>query len=464
MVTFWEVVDRAVNTGPPMVGDQFDTLVYTTAARLVEKYGIKFDPKNPIPTDDGLVDAIFAAGKELYTTVGTYCTDTGRVMRFTPDEVAEALRDLARMPSEIPLGEGTELRIMRKRKISDPVKPLYIGGTIDPESGEGRDMVQQFKSFAQELVVDGVYYSPPPRGIEGRPYTIDSPFDLHATRSAVRWVREALRAVGRPGMPIIDGSNSAIGVLAACDPHHGLRKCDAVSIPIVSELKTNFNLLNKVALTMDYGCYRNPFWTIIIGGFAGGPEGSAVVSVATAFNAMLVYQVVGRGFVMPSNILAHPPVTSHRMGYFVRSASLQVFARHTNLICGGCGSLAAGPGTVQQLYEIAAKAITISVSGGHITHGFRKSKCPRPNMGTGVEARFGAETARAAAGLSRPQANELLNCILTKFEGRIGEDLAPEGHTLEELYDVERVQVKPHYLELYETVKADLRSRGLSYD
>jgi hypothetical protein len=63
----------------------------------------------------------------------------------------------------------------------------------------------------------------------------------------------------------------------------------------------------------------------------------------------MVYQVPGSGYVMSSTILINPPITSDRRTYWVRNVSLQALARNTNLICGGGGSLAAGPGTEQQL-------------------------------------------------------------------------------------------------------------------
>jgi hypothetical protein len=201
----------------------------------------------------------------------------------------------------------------------------------------------------------------------------------------------------------------------------------------------------------------------MVGGFAGGPEGAVICSVASAINAIMVYQVAGSGYVMSSTILINPPITSDRRTYWVRNVSLQALARNTNLICGGGGSLAAGPGTEQQLWEIAGLASIIAVAGGHIMHGPRKSKLVKPNQGTGLESRWMAEVARATGSLSRGEVNVLVNFILEKFKDRIAPDQADPGYAFEELYDLQTVEIKPEYLEKYWKVKRDLESWGLKF-
>ena len=354
MISFWEVMDRAINSGPLMKMKEFDLKVYKTASRLVKEYEIRYDPGRPIPSDDDLADRLFQAGLRLYAEVGTYCIDTERVMQFSREELEEALRDLSRMPDWIEIGEGIERRVLRKRGISDPRMPLVIGGVVESNPREGRDFVQMYKSIAQESIIDGIYYGPAPKSIEGRKWLLGSPLDCHAARSAVGWMREALRAVGRPGLHLLDACPSSLGSISACDPERGLRRTDAISIPTISELKVNFEGLNKVAYSLHYGCLRNPFWTSIIGGFAGGPEGAAVLCVASAFNAILVYRVAGSGYVCNAGLLQNPAVNTARSTLWVRNVSLQSLARNTNLICGGGGLTAAGPGTEQSLWEIAA--------------------------------------------------------------------------------------------------------------
>ncbi len=464
MVSFWEVADRAINTGSLMKMKDFDMKIFKVTSQLVKEYGVKYDPKVPIPSDDALADRLFEAGLKLYLEVGTYCIDTERVIRFSEEEIREALADLKRVPDGIDIGEGVEKRRLFKRDIGDPRKPLVIGGVVESNPTEGRDFVQMYKSIAQERVIDGIYYGPPPKSIEGRKWLLGSPLDCHAAKSAVGWVREALRAVGRPGLHLLDACPSTLGSISACDEEKGLRKTDAISIPTISELKVNFESLNKVAYSLHYGCLRNPFWTAIIGGFAGGPEGAALVSIASAFNAIMVYQVAGSGYVCNAGLLQNPAVNTARSTLWVRNVSMQSLTRNTGLICGGGGLTAAGPGTEQSLWEIAALGIHIGCVGGHIFHGNRKAVLVKPNQGTGMEPRWEGETARAAASISRQDANELINFILTKYEDHLTPDKAPPGYSFNELYDYEAVRVKSEYFDLYSKVRKELEERGLKFD
>ena len=175
----------------------------------------------------------------------------------------------------------------------------------------------------------------------------------------------------------------------------------------------------------------------------------------------MVYQVHGSGYVMSSTILSNPPVTSDPKTYWIRNLSLQALAKHTNLISGGGGSLAAGPGTEQQLWEIAGLATIIAVAGGHIMHGARKSKLVRPNQGTGLESRWMSEMAKATGHMGREEANELVNYIFGHFKESISETAAPEGFAFEDLYEVDTCRVREEYLERYYRVRSDLEAWGI---
>jgi len=463
MISFWEVMDRAYNTGSLTRQKNFDISLFKKVNELKEKFGIRFDPQTPVTSDDDLVDRVFQAGVELFLSIGVYNISSERVIRFRKEEVEEALSETYKTPDEISIGEGTEQRILRKRKVSDSAPPLTIGGFIEDNPNEGNDFIQMYKSLAQEKIVDGMYFGPSPRTSQGRKYSFNTPPEIRAARQAVTYVREASRSVGRPGLHLLDASFTPLGTCITFDRDNGLRRSDALSIPSISELKVSNDLLNRAAISMEYGCLRNPFWTVIVGGFSGSVEGAVITSVASALNAIMVFQVHGSGYIMSSTILSDPPVTSDRRTYWVRNLSLQALARNTNLICGGGGSLAAGPGTEQQLWEIAGLAAIISVAGGHIMHGARKSKLIKPNQGTGLESRWMAEVARATGHMKREEVNELVNYILGKFEDSISPDTAPEGFSFEELYTMETCEVRAEYSEKYNSVKRDLESWGLRF-
>ena len=453
-------MDRALNTGPLMKTDEFERRLYKKASEYVKKYEIYYDPNTPVVCDDRMIDRLFEAGLELYRELGTYCVNTERVIRFDEGEIRQELKELAVAPPEILIGEGSEKRLLRRRILPEEIPPMVIAGFIEDNPNEGRDFVQMYKSVAQEAVLDGLYFGPAPRSIEGRPYLLNSPCDIHAVKSAIWWVREALRASGRPGLHLLDGGCSAIASIAATADPNGLRTTDGFVLPTISELKVDYEILNKVAHSLSHGIIRNSYWAVIIGGYAGGPEGAAVVGIASALNTIMVYK--GR-YSYVSTLLMNPPINTARKTLWVRNICIQCLTRHTNIVCGGGGATAAGPGTEQQLLEIAALATVSSAAGGHIFHGFRKSKLVKPNQGSGLEPRWGGETAKAVASLSRQQANEIVLFLLSRYEDFLTPEKAPEGYAFEELYDVQRVQIKPDYDRLYEGVKSELERRGLHY-
>ena len=82
------------------------------ATRLKEKYGIQMDNKVMVPTDPELMRKLYEAGLEMLVECGVYCIDTGRVIKWTKDEV---LLNLATAPQACVIGEGLHSRQMTPR-------------------------------------------------------------------------------------------------------------------------------------------------------------------------------------------------------------------------------------------------------------------------------------------------------------------------------------------------------------
>lgn len=459
MVSFWEVLDRAINTGPMLEPNEFDMLIFRKTSELAKEHDIRYDPNTPVPSDDSLADDLFEAGLKLYLETGTYCINSHRQIKFSEEEIKDALKDV---PSKILIGEGAEAKWLERRDIEDRKEPLNLGGVIESNPQEGEIFVKLYQSIAQEKVVDGIYFGPSPT-VEGRAWRAGSPLEVHAGRCAASWVREALRRVGRPGLHLITACPSAAADIATCDPGNGIRISDAIAIPTTTELKTDYDSLAKVAFSLDYGCYRNPYWLPMIGGYAGGPEGAAIAGVAGAFHSALVCQTRISGFNNAGAILIEPKgVQTDRRVIWVTSLMWQALSRNTNMIGGMGVTTAAGPGTEMMFLENAATAIAIVVSGGHITHGIRKAVLARPNQGSGLEPKFQGEVAKAAAGLKRADANEMIKALLAKYEDRLAK--APEGRSFEELYDLKTLTPKKDYLEIFYKMKKELGELGLSIE
>ena len=125
MVTFFEIVKRALN-GPYSTEWDFDLeLLVPKLREVVRKYEIHFDSEDPIPVDDRMADNVFAAALELCAETGCYCTDTNRIIQFTREEIAEALQEAPRKPQ---FGEGRDRKAMVGREPECDIPPwCYVG-------------------------------------------------------------------------------------------------------------------------------------------------------------------------------------------------------------------------------------------------------------------------------------------------------------------------------------------------
>ncbi len=91
MISFWDVIGRS-ESGTLVKEEEFDWKVAQTAREIVERYDIRYDPEQVVPSDEDLVDRVYQAGLDLFLELGMFCRDTGRVLKFTRKEVEQALK------------------------------------------------------------------------------------------------------------------------------------------------------------------------------------------------------------------------------------------------------------------------------------------------------------------------------------------------------------------------------------
>ncbi len=194
-VTVFDVFDRA-KSGQKVDENEWDyKIIPQTASRLKEKYGIKMDKKVMVPTDRNLIDNLFKAGLEMLVECGVYCMDTGRVIKFTEEEI---LTSVKAAPSRVVLGEGKDAVVMETRSYQDKKPPVIQGGPTGAPVSE--DMfIGVHQSYAQEplvdTIVDGVLQT-----INGHDPVPGSPWEIAAVKSEAILIRAAQLRAGRPGM------------------------------------------------------------------------------------------------------------------------------------------------------------------------------------------------------------------------------------------------------------------------
>lgn len=462
---FWEILNRACNTGAETSVRDFDMEIFRSASRLVNEYEIKYDPEIYVPNDDSLADDVWKAGFELFLELGVYCVNTRRVIKFEESEIREALRDVS---DEVEIGEGSEKRVVTRRGIEGARPPVIVGGVIESDIKEGENFIKLYQSIAQEPLIDGLYVGPPVHTSEGHTLRKGSPLELHLGRCMASWAREAIRRAGRPGLHFVSACPSAVADIAACNPENGVRRSDGLMISLIAELKTDYEALGKVAYALDYGCIKATHGGSVIGGWGGGPEGAAVVSVADFLGAAMVYNHRVSPVYGDHGLTRCPgpvPISSINPGMWGTELTGQAIARNYRGVNGRFFLTAAGPGTEMQFWEIAALCIAGLASGRDLFcgGGIRRYKV-KPMLGSALENKFHAELGHAAVGIKRDDANELVRQIVQRYEKKVTDDGGPWGYTFGEIYNTRTLTPRQEFQELYDKMRKEMEELGLEFE
>ena len=157
-------------------------------------------------------------------------------------------------------------------------------------------------------------------------------------------------------------SVSELGDLAVCHPDY-LRPCDSHLVPMLNELIIDHRNMARAVNSMEYGMRNASLACVMVGGLAGDAPGAAVVQAASFIAANLVC--------LADYHLLHPihirhVATSTRSVMWVQGVVEQAFARNAPCIIVSDIYPKSGSLTRELLYEVAANAIAITVSGGHL--------------------------------------------------------------------------------------------------
>jgi methylamine--corrinoid protein Co-methyltransferase len=63
--------------------------------------------------------------------------------------------------------------------------------------------------------------------------------------------------------------------------------------------------------------------------------------------------------------------------------------------------------------------------------------------------------------MTRAQANEIVNKLLSKYEDQIAD--APKGKPFQECYDARTARPMPWYLDMYKKVKDEVAAMGIAF-
>ena len=456
MITYMDVL-KEIHAGPIVSERDFDLKIFAPKLQqTLKEHDVRFDPENPVPDDDGLADDVWKAAKGFYSDVGTYCLDTERLVKFDENDITLTLKTA---PSQFIFGEGKERRKLVQRKPEDGTVPWCFLGAGGAAVSSEENLLSLVQDYA---TIPGIksLTSPALTTVDGIRIAGGSPIEIYGAIRAIGLARQALTRAGKPGLPImncISTASSAIATIAASQPQFGLRPSDGWLCGTIAEMKVDYGVLSKGAYLLSWGANVGSETAPVLGGYAGGPEGTALVNTA--------YNIMGAVIQKASYQLSFPMhfkygCNTDRQTLWSISLSGQAISRNSTLPVFMLGYLAAGPMTDMVLYETAAWIITAVASGAHVE---AEGVCKATHIDhfTPMEPRFAAEVAHAAAGIKRSLANELVDKLLSKYEDRIKSP--PIGMTYQECYDTKTRRPSEEYVRLHSKVKKELEDLGLEF-
>ncbi|MBT4520245.1 MAG: monomethylamine:corrinoid methyltransferase [Halieaceae bacterium] len=441
----WEAIQRST-TGPIMTEEKFETELFPTVlGNLQKKYRIEFDPDEPAMIDPDMADAVFEAGKELLLEVGLLCKNTQRIIKFTQEEIEEAI---VTAKHEVTLGHGREAVTLSPRAPGEAQHPYCFNaaGVITTD-------VELYKQHAmtvmQEATCDGVIPMPL-FGVGDIKNVAETPAQTFVCLTEARIMNEAATWAGKPGL--------FFGIpMSATTPHtlistfaSGLYNKHNCTLPvqILQDMRVDYDRFNLAYYADQQGIEPWMSSSPTLYAYITGPEQGAMQIIAHTLG-MLAYS--GGTLTQAMSVSVYGEYTGNDITWCNSAAAL---AAERNLklpwVCfGGTGSEGAALSD-DHWYGVAVAAIIACISGMEATW--------LSGGHTGIEARWVGEMSRAAAQLSPQQGLELVKKI-----GTLERAPTPKPIPLSDLYDLGTMRPRQIFLDHYRKFTRIFMDLGLDY-
>lgn len=447
------LVEERARRGAYVEQKKFDLEhVSKRVAELEKEYGIAYDVARPFPLDRSIGKAVYEAGFMLALEAGLYVVEESRVVKFTEEELREVLENAQR---ELTLGRGLDSKLLWARLPGDRRRPFVFGGLAGTPVPEEYFYATAL-SYARQPLVDALDHGSL-QEVSGVAVRASAPSEAVAGIRELVYLRRALADAGRPGMHLLAGESSisSVGSLAAMSQGL-LGEGDAQLLPVLNELKTDYSQLTKAHVGLEKGVIGAALVDPVVGGFARGPAGSAIVSVAETLLSLAAYRA-GYVLVHPTHIVKKATSSAECMWVQVAVGLANEYLR-LPLVADIWPAF--GLGTTEYLYEIVANTMTAVAAGLHLL-GPVPANGTAPNGG-GLEARFMAEVGRAvaSAGLSIESACE----IAWELYKRYGDKLQNPnyGKPFWEIYDRKTAAPSEVWIETVRRAARELSELGLA--
>ncbi len=450
----FDVVRRSIE-GPVLAEQDFDMgHVYKNLKKICKKYEIQHTGEGFINFDDDLADRVWNAAMEFLGLCGVYSKDTGRLIEHSEKE----LRELIRLsPSSATYGEGRDAVLEVARTADDPRPCVSLGGSVNiPCPNEY--FVPIMLSYMQEPRVDIHCPVTNVETINGMELRTRSPLEIFASWEEVELFRHVAKMAGRPGICYngVGISVSDIGQIAA---GHLMRPTDSHCVGIISELKTDNSILNKIAQIALLDGLCTPYANPIYGGLGGGLVTQMVLLCAEMIALSVVFMGTTVG-TTPTHPVWFCSTTKELLQ--MTSVAFQAISRNCSILTRLTHTMVGGPATKTFLYEIIASCLVATKSGLARLQGPRGATGAVFGACSGLEARFQGEVLHAAVKIGREKAEEIVQKAYAKYADDL--DKKPYGKPFWEVYDLKTIQPTAEWQGMYEEVKGEAIAWGLPLD
>ena len=445
--------------GPKMAIKDWDITLFKRISELTKRHDIRCptEAETWINTDDSLADSAWEAALELVIEAGCLCLDNERVIRFTEEEVQEAVRA---MQSQVVMGEGKDARVWRQHKVEGREPMNVAPGHHAPFTEDLADIVvQNFASIPRLDFLEG-FNLPAIDGYE----VYGAPLEAYASRRQVAWLREGIRKAGRPGAAIVyyPISTAASSFLATIDDVAGLRPTDGVLLSVLPDVKVQYDLITAALVLQSHGYFGISGSFGIVGGFAGGPEGAIVESLAKTIVAWLVYRDN-----LYYNGVEH---LSHISGVkrsifptsFARSVVYQATIRNSKAIPMHWPIPVSELCTESHLEELLLRSVEATVNGANLyTPRVSRSRMNGGQTPADVELMIEASDATLRTGVKREEVYQMFKSIIVK----LSTNTTPEpGKLITECYDLQRHRPSVEYRVFIDRVRREFADCGFLWE
>jgi len=437
-----ETLDKA-EKGPIVDESEWDNQIITqTTRRLVKEFDIGWDTKSApyVFADDEFADRVYEAAYHMALEVGVYCLDTNRRMLWTREELNEIL---ALSKQSIHSGYGQD-QVTIINRVPDDERPAPVGGGPIGVPVPEKLYSTYLEAYAREGIL--VSMGPPTlMSAHDRPIRAGSPWEAVGGWLEAQLSLEAVQRAGRPGIAVssVNVATTEIGELAG-STYGAYRVTDTHVMAFISEFKTAYHQLTKAIHHAHVGSVVVPYFNPMYGGYLGGGPG---VALAVAAGQILARACYGGHSINVGPTHLHLSCSTHPDLLRATALGFQAVARNSNIMMSTFIRPAAGPGTKQILYEVAALTIATAVSGATEITGVQSARGTHNLHATPLELRFSAQVAQAIGGLSRADADPIVTSLIEKYADKVKQENI--GKPFTELYDMETLKPLSVWEEIY---------------